>query len=57
MFLKVQFVFLCFYVSSDYFGFVFSVSFVGIGLFRQRAKRLAEKNVSELTYGAVSSET
>jgi len=47
--LKVQFAFLCFCVSSDFFCFVLLVS-LGLVSFQYRAKRLAGKNVSEMTY-------
>ena len=41
--------FLC--VSLDHFGFVFSnFILLGLSLFQYRAKRLAGKNVSEMTY-------
>jgi len=46
-FVKVYFVFCVFCVSLDDFGFVLSKLF---GFFQHRAKRLAGKNVSEMTY-------
>jgi len=50
---NVWFVFSCFCVSFcaslDHFEFVLIVSFVGFGFFQYRAKRLAGKNVSNMT--------
>jgi len=41
---------LCVCVSLGHFGFVSLVSFVGFSFFQYRAKRLAGKNVSKITY-------
>ena len=44
VFLKVYFVFLCFCVTLDYFGFMLLV-LLGFCFFQYQANRLAEKNV------------
>jgi len=50
-------IFVCSCVSLDHFGFVFcKLVWFSLVFFQYRAKRLAGKNVSEMTY-FVSSET
>jgi len=47
---KVWFVFLCFCVSLDRFGFVLLVSFVGFGFFSTEPRDWLERTVPEMTY-------